>query len=250
MRVALLFVTLVVACYQPQVPAGVRCSAAGDCPGGEPCVAGVCGGTAPGADAPGAADAAEAADAAIDAPPGTMVVTIGTDKSQLRDTEIASYDPGVNFGDDNHFSVDTPEVGLLWFDLSGVPGGLTVTKATLRLATRDDADEAGGTVLVYRVLEAWNEAEVTWRARTAGALWTTPGAGPPSREDAYVAELQPNQEFASFEVALPASLVGAWLADPAKNHGLALVRGTSNQHVHFGSRESPAWSRLVLELRP
>ncbi|HSK03261.1 MAG TPA: DNRLRE domain-containing protein [Kofleriaceae bacterium] len=244
MRVALLFVTLAAACYQPQVPAGGRCSVSGDCPGGEPCVAGVCGGTEPGTDAPGAPDAA------IDAPPGTLVITIGTDRSQLRDTEMASYDPGGNFGDIDHFSIDTPEVGLLWFDLSGVPGGIKVTKATLRLATRDDADEAGGTVLVYRVLEAWNEAEVTWMARTAGALWTTPGAGPPSREDTHLAELQPNKEFASFDVALPPSLVGAWLDDPARNHGLALVRGTSNQHVHFGSRESPAWSRLVLELSP
>jgi hypothetical protein len=243
MRVALLSAMFAAACYQPQVPAGVRCSVSGDCPGGEPCVAGVCGGAEPGTDAPGAPDAA------IDAPPGILVITIGTEKSQLRDTEIASYDPGVNFGGDDHFSIDTPEVGLLWFDLAGVPAGLTVDKATLRLATRDDADEAGGTVLVYRVLEAWTEAEVTWMARTAGALWTTPGAGTPSREATKLAELQPNKEFASFDVTLPPSLVEAWLADPAKNHGLALVRGTSNQHVHFGSRESPTWSRLVLELR-
>ncbi len=246
MRGALLTaVMLAAACYQPQVPSGVRCSASGDCPGGEPCVAGVCGGADPGQDAPVAPDAPP-----IDAPPGTTVIVVGGDKSQLRDTEVASYDPGVNFGDDNHFSVDTPEVGLLWFDLSGVPGGLTVVKATLQLTTRDDADEAGGTVLVYRVLEAWNEAEVTWMSRTAGALWTSPGAGPPSREAAPLAELRPNQEFAPFDVALPASLVQAWLAEPTKNHGLALVRGTSNQHVHFGSRESPAWSKLTLELRP
>jgi hypothetical protein len=244
MRVALLFATLAAACYQPQVPAGVRCSVSGDCPGGEPCVAGVCGGTAPGADAPGAPDAA------IDAPPGITVITIGTDKSQLRDTEVASYAPGSNFGGDDHFSIDTPEVGLLWFDLSDVPGGRTVVSATLRLVTSDDADEAGGTVRLYRLLEAWNEAEVTWMARTAAAPWAAPGAGPPSREATPVAELKPNKTFASFDVALPPSLVQAWLAEPAKNHGLALVRGTSTQHVHFGSRESPAWSKLVLELRP
>lgn len=226
------------ACYQPTVPAGARCAPSGACPGGAPCIAGVCGGGDP-----------SMPDASPDSPPGTMRIVIGEDRSQVRDAEVMGYDPDLNLGDGDHISVD-PEIALLWFDLSGVPGGLTLEKATLRLHTTDDADENNGTVHVYRLLESWDEAEVTWRSRAEGALWAGFGIEPPSRGDAPIAELRPNKEFTPFDVELPVELVRAWLADPGANFGLAFVRGMLNQHVHFGSRESPAWSKLTLELRP
>lgn len=246
MRGALLpAVVLAAGCYQPAVPSGVRCSPSGECPGGEPCVAGVCGGTEtirPDAPPPDTQPP--------DTPPGTMVIVVGADRAQLRDTEVNGYEPDSISGDVDHWSVDGLETGLVWFDLSGVPAGLTVARATLRLVTADDADEAGGTVLVYRMLEDWDEARADWNTRAEGKAWSTPGAQPPSRDTESISTLQPDQEFAPFELPLPVDLVSGWLADPSTNFGLAFVRGTSNQHVHFRSRESPAWSTLTLELRP
>ena len=249
MRGALLSsVMLAAACYQPAIQSGVPCSRSGECPGGEACVEGVCGGTVTGPDAPDVPDAMP--DAMIDAPPGSTLFVAGADKTQLRDTEVASFDPAVNFGSDNHFSVDDPEVGLLWFDLSDAPGGLTLVKATLRVVTTDEADEDGKTVLVYRMLESWTEAEATWTMRAGNTPWSSPGAAPPSRAATPIATLSPKQVRTPYQVELPVDVVSAWLADPAQNFGLAFVRGTSGQHIHFGSRETNAWTTLTLELRP
>jgi hypothetical protein len=241
MRGALLSaVVLAAACYQPVVPSGVPCSASGECPGGEPCVAGVCGGTEP-----------LRPDTMLpDTPPETMMIVIGMDRTQLRDTEVNGYEPDSTSGDVDHFSVDGLETGLLWFDLAGVPPGLAVTKATLGLHTTDDADEAGGTVIVYRMLEDWDEAEANWANRAAGKAWSGIGARPPSRDEVPLATVRPDKRYTAYEVPLPTELVSGWLSLPSTNFGLAFVRGTSQQHVHFGSRESPTWSTLTLELRP
>jgi hypothetical protein len=237
MRGALLLPVVLAACFQPTIPAGARCSERGDCPGGEPCIAGVCGGTEP------------IMDAGPDVPPGTTVIVVGADRSQLRDTEVTGYDPDITSGEVDHFSVDELEVGLLAFSLPELPPGLTLQKATLELRTTDDADEGGGTVLVYRVREAWDELAATWIQRMPGTPWAKPGAASPSRDDDPIATLRPDREYATFTLALPVDLIRQWVADPEANHGLAFVRGTSQQHVHLGSRESPAWSKLTLELR-
>lgn len=221
---------LAAACYQPAVPSGVPCSQAGECPSGEACVAGVCGG-------------------GEELPPGTTVFVAGEDRSEVRDTEIWREYPNQTHGDQDHISVDDEELSLVSFDLTGVPAGLTLVKATLKVVTADDADEAGGTVLVHQMLEAWSERDATWGRRMEGSPWSGIGAGPPSRKPAPIAELRPNQTYRPFTVDLPVEVVSGWIADPAANHGLALVRGTSTQHIHFRSRETDAWATLTLELR-
>jgi hypothetical protein len=221
------------ACYQPAIPSGVRCSQAGDCPGGQACVAGVCGG------------ASEA-----DAPPGSTVIVVGADRSQVRDTEIWRAYPNDNYGDQDHFSVDDNESGVVAFDLSAVPAGLVPVRAMLRVVTADEASSDGGTVLLYRVLESWDEATATWMLRAANQSWTSSGATPPSRDAAPIAEFRPRATLTPYEVEIPADVVKGWLADPASNFGLVFVRGTSTQHVHIATRETGLWSTLTLELRP
>lgn len=227
------------ACYQPAIPAGVPCSTAGDCPGDQACVESVCGG-------PGSVDAAGSGDA----PPGVTVVVVGADRAQVGDTAVSIASQSTNLGTEDHFSVDDGESGLLGFDLSGVPAGLAVTRATLRVVTADEASLDGGTVLIYRVLERWDENAATWTMRTSGRAWASTGVTPPSREDAPIAELRPNRTFTPFEVAIPAALIEAWRAAPPTNFGLVFVRGTSTQHVHIASREAGQWSTLTLELGP
>jgi len=232
-------VVLTAACYQPAIPGGVPCAASGDCPGGAACVAGVCGGRG-----------LDAADPPIDTPPGSMVVVVGMDRAQLRDTEVWKVNPTTSYGDQDHFSVDDGETGLLAFDLAGVPAGIAIARATLRIVTTDQASTDGGTVLLYRVLERWDEAAATWMMRTTTDAWTSSGATPPAREPAPLAELRPNQKLTPFEVALPVDVIEGWRAAPATNFGLAFVRGTSTQHVHIATRETGLASTLTLELRP
>jgi len=234
---------LAAACYQPAIPSGVPCSQSRECPGQQACIEGVCGGM------PSSPDAKPPDAPGPDAPPGTMVVVAGADPSQLRDTELWSEEPLTGHGGDNHFSVDTAELGLVRFDLSMVPPGATVLKATLGLRTLDEASEDGGTVLVFRLREGWDEAEATWNERMAGKPWATDGALPPSRDPMPLADLSPQQVFTPYQTELPPELVQEWLAQPQTNFGIAIARGTSSQHVHLRSRESSSWSTLTLELR-
>ena len=66
---------------------------------------------------------------------------------------------------------------FLWFDLSGLPAGVTIQQATLRLHLLSEEGwpyEGGGDMGVYRVTQDWSEEEVTgWDTRPAAdpTLW-------------------------------------------------------------------------------
>ncbi len=106
---------LLVGCYRPVAPAGAPCSASGDCPADQACIANVCGGVA--------LDAALAEDApaldALDAPPDAVptvppeLVGITVDKGPGGSRTIA-FPPGISNGDlllahvsvDNHNAIE------------------------------------------------------------------------------------------------------------------------------------------------
>jgi hypothetical protein len=95
------------------------------------------------------------------------------------------------------------------------------------------------------VLEAWDEGSETgvagvsnWSQRQAGVAWSAPGALPPSSAVSPVTFLAPDQTSTAYAVALPASLVQAWLDDPASNFGVVLRLAAGNDDVIFDSVES------------
>lgn len=239
-------------CYQPKFGTGAPCETSGDCPADQACVGLVCGGSL-GEDAgPLPTDASPgdaAADGPIDAPPPAMVV-IGANASQMLDTEIWGDNPGTNYGAQNHMSIDETESSLVWFEATVIPAQATVMSATLRVRTSDEAASDGGTVTVHRLREAWAETEATWLARASGQPWSLSGARPPARDLAAVASFSPDAVDTTFTVALPASLVQDWVARPAMNFGVILIRGTTSQHVHFRTKESGAWSTLTVVYQP
>lgn len=53
---------------------------------------------------------------------------------------------------------------LIWFSLASIPSGSTIDSATLKLYYYDfkDNDPAGRTLSLFRALQLWNEAAVTW----------------------------------------------------------------------------------------
>ncbi|MDD4223854.1 MAG: chitobiase/beta-hexosaminidase C-terminal domain-containing protein [Candidatus Cloacimonetes bacterium] len=72
---------------------------------------------------------------------------------------------------------------LVWFDLSSVPSSSTVASATLKLYYYEykDNDPAGRTLSLFRALQPWNEATVTWNnqpayAAVASATGTVPAS--------------------------------------------------------------------------
>jgi hypothetical protein len=230
-------------CYNPKPAPGAPCESSNECPSFQPCVANVCGGTEAAADA--------GHDAPRDAPsdaPNVVEVVIGTDKEELRDTEIWGANPGTNYGGVNQFGIDDSESGLLWFDLTQVPTNKTVVSATLAVTTSNDADKGGGTVTIHRLREAWVENEATWVARASTQSWSASGARPPASDEAVLASFSPDAVETAYAIALPPALVQDWVSDPLTNFGIVFVRGTSTQHVHIHTRESTTWSRLVLEI--
>jgi hypothetical protein len=252
-RRSTIVLVLVAGCYRPAAPIGAPCEQTSDCPAGQVCVGNVCGGTVE-PDAPLPIDAVDAPppDAAPDTPPGTMMIVIGDDAAEVRDTEVNQAEPDTVLGEFDHVSVDTPETTLLWFDLTGISPTVTVLSATLTVTTDGgSADRNGGTVTIHRMREAWLENEATWNLRAAGQTWALSGARPPSRDAAPMTTFQPNSVNASFNADLATAMVQEWVAQPATNFGIAIARGTSTQHVHFWAKESGGnWPRLTLIVQP
>ncbi|MDQ1300921.1 MAG: family serine peptidase, partial [Chloroflexota bacterium] len=118
-------------------------------------------------------------------------------------------------------------VGLLKFDLSGVPAGVRVDSATLtarvqRLTTAWDAR-------IYRLLTAWTETGATWNDAdgTGPGAWAS-GAFSTSDYDAA-------QPYGPLDVGLAAppavdvtGLARSWVESGLPNHGVALIGSAQN----------------------
>lgn len=233
---------LAAACYRPAPPAGVPCSLSNECPGSQLCIEGICEGEPSSGDAP------------TDQGPQGRVVVIGDVDTEIDDTFVwgITGEADQTHDGDVELSVDVLEVGMVRFDLAEASPDMRVMQATLRLQVFDDASEEGGTVGIHRMREQWVGSEATWNRARVGVPWRRAGAGAPESRDADpVAEVRPNTLGTAFDVELPVDLVQTWLENPGENFGLALVRGTAMQHVHFTSATNnlPS-SMLTLHLVP
>jgi hypothetical protein len=200
-------------------------------------------------------------DPAIDAPPGTTIVTFGetpgaTYRMVTRDAFINSASMGHNYGSERFVALlATPlHTGLVGFDVSALPPETVIAGVTLHVSS---PDVLAGDLEVYEVLEAWQEGTKTggsgtsnWFYRDSGTLWSNAGAEPPgSRASIAIARATPAPAGAislAFD-AQGVALVQRWIDAPATNLGIAL-------HVKagawsFASREAlAAASRPLLEI--
>ncbi|MCA2213308.1 CBM96 family carbohydrate-binding protein [Jidongwangia harbinensis] len=131
---------------------------------------------------PGSTAAAPAGPAAP-APSATTTVTVAASA----DTFVAADAPTRNHGTADHLTVDrTPaKIAYLSFVLSGLTA--PVTRATLRLHTRDTANAAspaGGKVAAVTGT-GWSESATTYRNRPAVAATALATVGPVSRNRWY-----------------------------------------------------------------
>jgi len=163
---------------------------------------------------------------------GAVTVEAGATADSLRDAETSIANPGHNYGPENHMSVATDYSAWIWLALPDVQG--TVVSATLTIYTADD-NKSDGTVIVKRVTSPWDEDNMTHVTR-------------PSIDPEPLAEFTPIGTSVRYLVPLPTAVVQRWIDDPAQNFGLAIVGGTTTQHVHLRSRESNMWTHLRLEL--
>src|ERR1700719_809996 len=134
-------------------------------------------------------------------------------------------DTGVNYGSAILLVVQTGgNNSYLQFNLSTVPTGATVNKATLRLFV--DALVTSGSFDVYQLNKSWSESTLTYS--NAPPLGVSATGGHP------VAVSKVNQ----FVVVDITSLVQGWQNGTIANNGLALAMTTSTGSFSFDSKES------------
>ncbi len=129
------------------------------------------------------------------------------------------------------------QTALLYFDVSALAPGTTITGAELDLRTNADAFQYGE-VTAYALLEGWVDAEATWNERSTGVAWTTPGAGAGSRSSALLAQFAAPDSLTDYQVPLPAALVQGWVDAVGSNFGLALEGTTDMTEGQFISADA------------
>ena len=67
--------------------------------------------------------------------------------------------------------------GYVKFDLSSIPAGTVIRKATLCLYSYDTTKMKGSTgyYAAHRITRTWNEMTMTYNIADTGTNWTTPG---------------------------------------------------------------------------
>ena len=114
--------------------------------------------------------------------------------------------------------------GLLRFDLSAIPAGVTVTSATATLTvTLQNAAAAQA----HRITAPWNEATVTWS----------------SFNDAFLPQIEATFPAAANGGTTSASLTAlaqAWVSGSAPNEGILLERDLTNSNVYASSEAAQA----------
>jgi hypothetical protein len=221
------------------------------CPASQQCVGGVCvepfDAARAVADARGDADAV-AADASPDAaiPPGLVAVADTT-----LDAGAASYNYGAAPTLDIRNGAPRANA-VLRFDLSAIPPGHVVTRATLHLQVPPAGDD-DEVVAIYRLLEPWQEGAqdgatgtASWRERRDGVAWTGAGASGGARGAAPMGMIDAHGA-GTYAIELDVATIQGWVTSSANNAGLVLT-GVSGSALRLVSREGDLAGRPRLEL--
>ncbi len=138
------------------------------------------------------------------------------------------FNQNSNFGNQATMFVDGAPgaVGLMKFDLSGLPTTTTVMVVELHVF----AAAPGGEIEVFPMRESWTETTSSWRRRNTNTAWLAQGAAPPSRGTTAIATFTPNA-VAEFTADVDVATVQGWVTDPATNLGLALTSTSSDESL-------------------
>ena len=144
------------------------------------------------------------------------------------DTFVSSGRPSTNFGSSGILVVSSSTTTYMKFQLSGVPAGASVTKATLRLYV--DGVVTGGRFDVYNLpaTPGWSENSLKY---------STP---PPARSvsatgNPITVSASSLNKFLSIDMT---AAVQGWLREPSRNNGIALALIGDTGLFSFDSKES------------
>lgn len=156
--------------------------------------------------------------------------------SGTRDAYLYIYWPAVNRGNDEQLKIGQSQfenlVRFAIFQSEGgpVPNGATIVSARLGLYKLTDAYE--GTYRAFRLLQSWDESQVTWSSRANGLPWAEPGARGSGTDflashDAQ-ATLGWNAGWLELDVT---TAVQSFSAGSAVNNGWKIVMSSGNGNI-------------------
>jgi hypothetical protein len=138
------------------------------------------------------------------------------------DSFVNSGSPNGNYGDKDTLDIQSARTSLITFDLSPLPTGVGVARATLRLYV--DSVNTAGAVDAYPLTASWTESAVTFNTLPAlGSL----AAGPTA--------VAASGAFVLVDVT---ALAEGWLDGSIPNHGLALALDGTTGRFSFQSKEN------------
>lgn len=143
------------------------------------------------------------------------------------DTFSFSLTPNRNYGNFPVLAVQQGATSYIRFDLSGVPVGATVNKATLRLYA-DEVEAGGASFDVYQLNTPWSENTLTAASAPVSGASAT-GGKPVTLTSANT------NHFVLVDIT---TVVQEWLSGAAVNDGLALATTSGNGAISFDSKES------------
>ena len=143
------------------------------------------------------------------------------------DTYVSSSFAKINFGSGISLVVAPGTSSYVQFNLSGIPAGTSIDKASLRLFV--DAIGAKGSFDVYELNSAWNENSLTYNSPQPGVGTSATGGQPVA-----ITAASQNQ-FLLIDIT---ALVQGWVNRTIPNNGVALALTSSSGAFSFDSKES------------
>jgi len=143
------------------------------------------------------------------------------------DTFVSSATPKINYGPTIILAVGPGTNSYLQFNLSGIPAGANISKATLRLYV--DAVSGSGTLDVFPVTSSWSENKVTYNTRP-----TQKSASAIVGSSISITSASVNQ-FLLIDIT---PLAQGWVNGTIPNNGVALALTSGSGTFSLDSKES------------
>jgi hypothetical protein len=139
-------------------------------------------------------------------------------------------------------------VGLIRFDLSEMPASAVIDNATLVLHVCNTSGcPSTNTLELHPMLEPWTEMDATWNDGSSGTPWSSPWPAPsPNASWATPCQASPcgattigtiANAPADTILSIPIAVaqIASWVAAPATNFGLAILRPARSDGTPIGS---------------
>ncbi len=148
-----------------------------------------------------------------------------------------------NYGSKSRLDADgnPDKAALLRWDLSGIPGGVTVESVSITIHVTNGSKSVYD---IYGVLGGWNESSVTWEQASSGITWGSLGAelaGVDHSAASFGTVASTGKGYLTFNLnATGIAKVQQWLDTPSSNHGLILqnYNDVTSDGLTFDSSEA------------